>query len=50
MEHPMDHISLGDPITWVGILVAAFLIAGLRWLVRGGPRRPSSPDEDGGER
>jgi hypothetical protein len=36
---PVTHISLSDPLTWVGILVASFLIAGLRWVMRGGRRR-----------
>jgi hypothetical protein len=45
----VGHISLSDPVTWVGILVASFLIAGLRWVMRGGRRRHPSPDEDGGE-
>jgi hypothetical protein len=36
----VDHISLADPLTWVGVLVASLLIAGLRWLMRGGGRRP----------
>ena len=41
----MDHISLSDPLTWVSILVASFLIAGLRWLMRGGARvKSDSPD------
>jgi uncharacterized membrane protein len=40
----VDHISLSDPVTWVGILIAAFLIAGLRWLMRGGGRRRPPPD------
>jgi len=46
----LDHISLSDPVTWVGILVASFLIAGLRWVMRGGGRRPPpSADGEGGE-
>jgi hypothetical protein len=41
----MDHISLSDPVSWVGILVASFLIAGLRWVLRGGRRR--AQDDEG---
>jgi hypothetical protein len=41
----LDHVSLSDPLTWVGVLVAAFLIAGLRLLLRGGVRRPPHNDE-----
>jgi len=44
-RNPVDHISLSDPVTWVGILVASFLIAGLRWVLRGGARR--MPDDEG---
>jgi hypothetical protein len=39
----VDHISLSDPVTWVGILVASFLIAGLRWVLRGGGRTAGQP-------
>ena len=35
----VDHISLSDPVTWVGVVVASFLIAGLRWVMRGGRRK-----------
>jgi hypothetical protein len=28
------NMSLSDPLTWLGVLVASFLIAGLRWLLR----------------
>jgi hypothetical protein len=28
------HFDLTDPMTWVLVVVAAFVIAGLRWLVR----------------
>lgn len=44
----LDHISLSDPLTWVGVLVAAFLIAGLRFLLRGGVRRLPHNDEPKG--
>ena len=43
----MDHISLSDPVTWVGILVASFLIAGLRWVMRGGGRRGQEEKDEG---
>jgi hypothetical protein len=36
----VDHISFSDPLTWVGVLVASFLIAGLRFFMRGGARPP----------
>ena len=42
----LDHISLSDPITWVGVLVASFLIAGLRFLLRGGGRGVTPPAEE----
>ena len=44
----MDHISLSDPVTWVGILIASFLIAGLRWVMRGGGRT-QGPSADAAE-
>ena len=44
-ERAVDHISLSDPVTWVGILIASFLIAGLRWVMR---KRPS-PHGEGGD-
>jgi hypothetical protein len=37
----VDHITLSDPLTWAGILVASFLLAGLRFFVRGGARPPA---------
>jgi hypothetical protein len=44
----MDHISLSDPLTWVGVFVASLLIAGLRVLMRGRARTPpeSAPIRD----
>jgi hypothetical protein len=41
-------MSLSDPVTWVGVLVASFLIAGLRWLLRsrGRPQTPGAEGED----
>jgi hypothetical protein len=43
----VDHISLSDPVTWVGILIASFLIAGLRWVMRGGGRRTHEEKDEG---
>ena len=43
----LDHISLSDPLTWVGVLVASFMIAGLRFVLRGGLKRPPENDEPG---
>ncbi|HEY3948093.1 hypothetical protein [Phenylobacterium sp.] len=37
----LDHISLSDPMTWVGVLVASFAIAGLRFLLRGRSAPPA---------
>jgi hypothetical protein len=38
----VDHISLSDPMTWVVVLLASLLIAGLRVLMRG---RGAPPDQ-----
>jgi hypothetical protein len=45
----VTHISLSDPVTWVGILVASLLIAGLRWIMRGGARPPPPTEADRAE-
>jgi hypothetical protein len=44
----VGHISLSDPMTWVVVLLAALLIAGLRYLVRarGAPPEPPTSDEE----
>jgi hypothetical protein len=39
------NLSLSDPLTWLGVLVASFLIAGLRWLLRR-ERPPARKSED----
>ena len=47
-DDQVDHLSLRDPMTWVMVLAASLLIAGLRWLMRGRstpPDRPPSGEE-----
>jgi hypothetical protein len=40
------NMSLSDPLTWLGVLVAAFLIAGLRWLLRDRGRPPVQGEDE----
>jgi hypothetical protein len=44
----LDHISLSDPMTWVVVLLASLLIAGLRFVMRGRatPPEPSASDDE----
>jgi len=39
----VDHISLSDPMTWVVVLLASLLIAGLRVLMRSRSAPPETP-------
>jgi hypothetical protein len=42
----VDHISLSDPLTWLGVLVASLLIAGLCYAMRAGSKTPQHPRDD----